>query len=169
MNDCLRRHVYVTLQKVGQYPCPMCQVDESTGQVYTAANTQSGTDSFDQQSMIATLLGKNIDNSLYLDSYDMLRAHIAEAHPKFNMDNYFVCKQCGQVFLNRYKLSCHLFNVHSGKRKRRSTTALAQQQQNAAAAGANKIFVMSNPNAATFSLSHTQLANSSFNTNEVKY
>lgn len=125
LNDCLQRHVCVSLQKVGQFPCPMCQVDEQTGAVFTtqAATTRDASAAFDQQAVIASLIDKNMDNSLYLDTYEQLRAHILDTHPKFNADAYFVCRQCGQVFLNRYKLSCHLFNVHSGKRKRRSAAA----------------------------------------------
>jgi hypothetical protein len=47
-------------------------------------------------------------------------------HPNFNIDStYFMCKQCGQVFQNRYKLSCHMFNVHSGKRKNRAKKTVA--------------------------------------------
>lgn len=112
LNDCIKQHVNVTPQKIGQFPCPLCQVDQITGDVLVL-------NEYDQETSISNLLNKNIDNSLYFDKYDELKEHITTNHTSFNIDNYFVCKQCGQVFLNRYKLSCHQFNVHSGKRKRR--------------------------------------------------
>ena len=73
--------------------------------------------------MASDVAGKNMDSYLFLDSYDDLKTHMLRNHPQFDVDSYFICKQCGQVFINRYKLSCHLFNVHSGKRKRRPTAA----------------------------------------------
>lgn len=159
LNDCLRQHVYVSLQKVGQFPCPMCQVDENTGQVFSSHHRNGGEEAgeLDQQGIISNLIGKNIDNSLYFDTYEMLRAHIIDSHPKFNVDNYFVCKQCGQVFLNRYKLSCHLFNVHSGKRKRRSSTASGKVPP-------NKVIILGQTN------NYGQLAHpsASFNANDVR-
>lgn len=119
--DSIRQHCLVTPQKIGQYPCPMCQVDG-------VSNDQPVINNLDeQQAVIATFLSKNTDNSLYFDKYDDLKDHMTHSHPNFNIDYYFVCKQCGQVFLNRYKLSCHLFNVHSGKRKRRSSSSRANK------------------------------------------
>ena len=57
------------------------------------------------------------DSLLYFANYDELRGHVVAHHPHYPIDSYIICKQCGQVFINRYKLSCHVFNVHSGKRK----------------------------------------------------
>lgn len=153
MNDCLRQHVYVSPQKVGLFPCPMCQLDEQSGQVFSINSNEVN---FDQQAVISNLIAKNIDNSLYFESYETLRRHVLDTHQQFNIENYFVCKQCGQVFLNRYKLSCHLFNVHSGKRKRRSKVL--------GASSTNNTLTLSNSS----NNNNTQFINSSnFNHNEV--
>ncbi|RNA41658.1 gastrula zinc finger -like, partial [Brachionus plicatilis] len=113
LNDCLKLHVHITPQRIGQYPCPLCQIEPSTGSVLISHE-------LDQEISIQNLVSKNLDNSLFFDKYQDLVDHCSKSHPAFNMDTYFVCKTCGQVFLNRYKLSCHHFNVHSGKRKPRN-------------------------------------------------
>ncbi|CAF0852318.1 unnamed protein product [Brachionus calyciflorus] len=113
LNDCLSQHILITPQKIGQYPCPLCQIDPLTGNIIIH-------NELDQETCIQNLINKNLDNSLFFDKYEELSDHCSKNHPQFNMDMYFICKVCGQVFLNRYKLSCHHFNVHSGKRKPRS-------------------------------------------------
>ena len=113
LNDCLKLHVNITPQRIGQYPCPLCQIDSITGSVLTSNEP-------DQELSIQNLINKNLDNSLFFDKYDDLVDHCSKSHSSFNMDTYFLCKICGQVFLNRYKLNCHHFNVHSGKRKPRN-------------------------------------------------
>ncbi len=112
LSDVMKQYVEVTPQKLG-FPCPLCQFDDNNNLI-----TQNQT-----QILANDVAGKNMDNYLFLDTYEHLKTHIIMNHSKFDLDSYFICKQCGQVFINRYKLSCHLFNVHSGKRKRRPTAA----------------------------------------------
>jgi hypothetical protein len=119
LQDSIKQHCFVTPQKIGQYPCPMCQIipgENGQQDILLVSN-------MDQKTCIDNFINKNTDNCLYFDKYDDLCQHVEKTHGQnvFNMDSYFICKQCGQVFMNRYKLSCHLFNVHSGKRKRKST------------------------------------------------
>jgi hypothetical protein len=120
LTDSIKQHCLVTPQKIGQFPCPLCQHDINNPDLVIQTESPAASD---QQAVISNFLNKNTDNSLYFDKFEELREHVVKVHPSFSMDNYFVCKQCGQVFLNRYKLSCHLFNVHSGKRKRRSVAS----------------------------------------------
>lgn len=107
----MKQFVEVTPQKLG-FPCPLCQFDEGNNLIR-----------HDQTQVFVNDASKNMDSYLFLDTYEHLKTHILLNHAKFDIDSYFICKQCGQVFINRYKLSCHLFNVHSGKRKRRPTAA----------------------------------------------
>jgi hypothetical protein len=117
LSDVMKQYVEVTPQKLG-FPCPLCQFDSSNNLI-----TQRGDDGEAQMFVANDLAGKNMDNFLFLDTYEHLKTHVLINHTKFDLESYFICKQCGQVFINRYKLSCHLFNVHSGKRKRRPTVA----------------------------------------------
>ena len=112
LTDVMKQYVDIEPQKQG-FPCALCQFNPNGNLTVASCEPEQ------QQNVILGLLNKNTDNYLYLDSYEQLKEHAALNHPDFSMDSYFVCKQCGQVFINRYKLSCHLFNVHSGKRKRR--------------------------------------------------
>ena len=112
LTDVMKQYVDIEPQKQG-FPCALCQFDPNGNLILASCEPEQ------QQNIILGLLNKNTDNYLYLDTYEQLKEHASLSHPNFNMDSYFVCKQCGQVFINRYKLSCHLFNVHSGKRKRR--------------------------------------------------
>jgi len=101
----MKQHVTITPQRVG-FPCPFCTTESDQQPSETSRSNLSG--------------DKNPDDYLFLPTYESLKVHCQEAHPNFNIDGYFICQQCGQVFQNRYKLSCHLFNVHSGKRKSRA-------------------------------------------------
>ena len=109
LNDIMRMHIEITPQKLG-FPCPLCEIVADENLILHEQSPDVA---------IQRLLMNNSGNFLYLDSYDELKAHVTNKHPLFNIDLYFICKQCGQVFQSRYKLSCHLFNVHSGKRKNR--------------------------------------------------
>ena len=112
LNDCMKLYVEVKPLKLGLYPCPICFVVDPINQpnhvVYNSEPHQLV--DFDKQA----------DNLIYLNTYEELREHLLQKHPDFNPDSFIICKQCGQVFVNRYKLSCHVFNVHSGKRKPRA-------------------------------------------------
>lgn len=111
--DVMKTHVHVTPQKVG-FPCPLCHLDENNNQVVTAC--------------LEGINEKKTEYFLYFDSYSELNEHLVNKHTDLDVNSYFICKNCGQVFQNRYKLSCHLFNVHSGKRKsRKKQLKLAQQ------------------------------------------
>ena len=52
----------------------------------------------------------------YLETYESLEEHCKSLHKDFNMSAYFICRQCGQLFRNIYKLKAHNSNVH-GKKK----------------------------------------------------
>lgn len=117
LNDIINQHVDVSEQKSG-FPCPLCQVDMNDSQKIISSNNN-----IDQNTSILNLINKNTDNYLYLDTYEELREHLLKRHTNFSPDSYFICKQCGQVFINRLKLSCHVFNVHSGKRKKRNSSS----------------------------------------------
>ena len=111
LNDIMKIHIEITPQKLG-YPCSLCELERSTGN-FIVSDNQSASDAIER------IIRNNSNDFLYFESYNELRSHMASEHPLFNIDSYFICKQCGQVFQSRYKLSCHLFNVHSGKRKNR--------------------------------------------------
>ena len=95
--DVMRLHVVMVPLKTG-FPCPLCP-------------ERPGADEFN--------MNRCMEDNLFFDNYELLQQHVHAMHPKFNLDSYFICKQCGNLFQTRYKLSCHLFNVHSGKRKNR--------------------------------------------------
>ena len=151
LSDVMKQYVEVTPQKLG-FPCPLCRFDESNNLI---------THQSDQVFSINDLVGKNMDNYLFLDTYEHLKSHVLLNHSKFDLDSYFICKQCGQVFINRYKLSCHLFNVHSGKRKRRPTVAsklLANKNENR--------MILVNSNGQQQFITGPSLGNSEWNINE---
>ena len=79
-------------------------------------------------------------DNYYLQTYDLLHEHCKAQHNDFNLEAYFFCKQCGQLFRNNYKLKAHIFNVHSGKKKAKLTTDnLTSETDNAIAySDANK-------------------------------
>jgi hypothetical protein len=112
LNDCMKLYVEIKPLKIGLYPCPLCFMVDPINQpnhvVYY--NQPHQLNDYDKQT----------DNLIYLNTYEELREHLTQKHPDFNPDSFIICKQCGQVFINRYKLSCHVFNVHSGKRKPRA-------------------------------------------------
>ncbi len=111
-NDVMQSHVNVSHQKIG-FLCPLCQIDQTNNN----DNDQTLIIVSDDLNSINDI--KKSENYLYFSTYDELKEHITAKHTNLDINTYFICKNCGQNFQNRYKLSCHLFNVHSGKRKSR--------------------------------------------------
>ena len=60
-------------------------------------------------------------DNYYLETYELLKEHINSFHSGFELESYFICKECGRLFRNARKLKLHIYNVHSGKRKSQTT------------------------------------------------
>lgn len=114
LNDVMKPHVDVSPQKSG-FPCPLCQLDQNNNLILS--------------NDLESINDKKLEDNLYFERFDDLKEHCINKHTNLDINSYFICKICGQVFQNRYKLSCHSFNVHSGKRKSRKKQLTSLQNK----------------------------------------
>lgn len=115
LHDIMSLHVEVTQKKFG-FSCPFCKID------YTSKNMITDT-------VNNNLKGDNdTNNYLYFNSYSDLESHFISSHESVSIKTYCICKHCGHVFQSRYKLSSHIFNVHSGKKKSKKTLAIKKSE-----------------------------------------